>query len=114
MSTIDYSVKIPNNVDLSGDRTLQRALESWQPNFIKWWDDVGPEGSITPEAAAFLSENSSTTNRTSLAQVRAIVSGDLGFASPGAVQPIGFALSYQATREMVYDGDVPAGFGAAS
>ena len=28
-------------------------------------------------------------------------------------QPIGFALSYQATREAVYDGDVPAGFGAA-
>jgi citrate synthase len=27
-------------------------------------------------------------------------------------QPIGFALSYQATRETVYDGDVPAGFGA--
>ena len=26
--------------------------------------------------------------------------------------PIGFALSYQATREMVYEGDVPAGFGA--
>ncbi len=25
-------------------------------------------------------------------------------------QPIGFALSYQATREMVYEGDVPAGF----
>ena len=45
MSSIDYSQKIPNNVDLNGDRTLQRALESWQPNFIKWWDDVGPEGS---------------------------------------------------------------------
>ncbi|MEP6720740.1 MAG: citryl-CoA lyase [Variovorax sp.] len=26
-------------------------------------------------------------------------------------QPIGFALSYQATREMQYDGEVPAGFG---
>lgn len=52
----------------------------------------GPEGSITPAAAGFLQENSSTTNRTSLAQARAIVSGDLGFASPGAVQPIGFAL----------------------
>jgi citrate synthase len=26
-------------------------------------------------------------------------------------QPIGFALSYQATREMVYDGELPAGFG---
>ena len=28
-------------------------------------------------------------------------------------QPIGFALSYQATREAVYDGRVPEGFGAA-
>jgi len=27
-------------------------------------------------------------------------------------QPIGFALSYQATRDMVYDGEVPAGFGS--
>jgi citrate synthase len=26
-------------------------------------------------------------------------------------QPIGFALSYQATREMVYDGELPEGFG---
>src|SRR3990167_8950787 len=52
----------------------------------------GPEGSITPAAADFLQENSTSTNRTSLAQVRAIISGDLGFASPGAVQPIGFAL----------------------
>jgi outer membrane receptor protein involved in Fe transport len=52
----------------------------------------GPEGSITPAAASYLSANSSTTNRTSLAQARAIISGDLGFASPGAVQPIGFAV----------------------
>ena len=52
----------------------------------------GPEGSITPEAAAYLSADSSTTNRTSLAQARAIISGDVGFASPGAVQPIGFAI----------------------
>ncbi len=52
----------------------------------------GPEGSITPAAAQYLSANSSTTNRTSLSQARAIISGDLGFASPGAVQPIGFAL----------------------
>ena len=28
-------------------------------------------------------------------------------------QPIGFALSYQATRDVVYEGDVPAGFGTA-
>ena len=42
---IDYSQKIPNNVNLADDRTLQRALEQWQPNFIQWWDDVGPEES---------------------------------------------------------------------
>ena len=45
MSTIDYSQKIPNNVNLSEDRTLQRALEGWQPNFLNWWGDVGPTGS---------------------------------------------------------------------
>ena len=44
-SSINYSDKIPNNVNLSEDRTLQRALEQWQPNFINWWDDVGPVGS---------------------------------------------------------------------
>jgi citrate synthase len=27
-------------------------------------------------------------------------------------QPIGFALSYQATREVVYEGELPPGFGA--
>ncbi|MDQ2736065.1 MAG: benzoyl-CoA 2,3-epoxidase subunit BoxB, partial [Pseudomonadota bacterium] len=45
MMSIDYSQKIPNNVNLADDRTLQRALEQWQPNFIHWWDDVGPDGS---------------------------------------------------------------------
>ena len=45
MSAIDYSEKIPNNVNLGEDRSLQRALEQWQPNFINWWDEVGPEGS---------------------------------------------------------------------
>jgi benzoyl-CoA 2,3-dioxygenase component B len=36
--------KIPNNVDLAGNRKLQRALEAWQPSFIDWWMDMGPEG----------------------------------------------------------------------
>jgi benzoyl-CoA 2,3-epoxidase subunit B len=45
MSSIDYSEKIPNNVNLAEDRTLKRALEQWQPNFLSWWDDMGPEGS---------------------------------------------------------------------
>ncbi len=46
---IDYSQKIPNNVNLADDRTLQRALEQWQPNFIQWWDDVGPENTTDHE-----------------------------------------------------------------
>jgi benzoyl-CoA 2,3-epoxidase subunit B len=41
-STADYAEKIPNNVDLREDRRLQRALESWQPNFLSWWESMGP------------------------------------------------------------------------
>jgi benzoyl-CoA 2,3-dioxygenase component B len=39
---IDYSQHIPNNVDLSNDRSLQRALERWQPAFLNWWNETGP------------------------------------------------------------------------
>src|SRR6266853_1390485 len=39
---IDYSQRIPNNVDLSNDRSLQRALEHWQPAFLSWWNETGP------------------------------------------------------------------------
>ncbi len=42
--SIDYNERIPNNVNLSTDKTLQRALERWQPNYLKWWQEVGPEG----------------------------------------------------------------------
>jgi len=45
MSAINYSEKIPNNVNLSEDRALQRALEQWQPNYLGWWKDMGPDGS---------------------------------------------------------------------
>jgi benzoyl-CoA 2,3-epoxidase subunit B len=41
-TTADYTDKIPNNVDLAEDRRLQRALESWQPNFLNWWESMGP------------------------------------------------------------------------
>jgi benzoyl-CoA 2,3-dioxygenase component B len=40
--TIDYSQRIPNNVDLANDRALQRALERWQPAFLNWWNETGP------------------------------------------------------------------------
>ena len=41
---INYAEKIPNNVDLSDNRTLQRALERWQPQYQAWWRKLGPEG----------------------------------------------------------------------
>ena len=44
MSGIDYLERIPNNVDLKEDRRLLRALEEWQPKFLHWWQDMGPEG----------------------------------------------------------------------
>lgn len=43
--SINYAEKIPNNVNLSEDKTLQRALEHWQPEFLNWWHDMGPDGS---------------------------------------------------------------------
>ncbi len=44
MSNADLSGKIPNNVHLADDKRLLRALESWQPKFIEWWMEMGPEG----------------------------------------------------------------------
>jgi len=44
MSTVSTSEKIPNNVDLASDKRLQRALEQWQPGFLEWWREMGPEG----------------------------------------------------------------------
>ena len=38
------SERIPNNVDLAGNKRLQRALEHWQPKYLEWWRDMGPEG----------------------------------------------------------------------
>ncbi|MSP97061.1 MAG: benzoyl-CoA 2,3-epoxidase subunit BoxB [Betaproteobacteria bacterium] len=42
MMAIDYAEKIPNNVNLANDKTLQRALEHWQPSFLNWWQEMGP------------------------------------------------------------------------
>jgi iron complex outermembrane receptor protein len=52
----------------------------------------GDAGTITPAAAAFLSQNSTTQVKTSLVQFRALLSGDVGITSPAAKEPINFAL----------------------
>jgi len=41
---VSYDEAIPNNVNLSSDAQLRRALESWQPQYLDWWKDMGPEG----------------------------------------------------------------------
>ena len=46
MDGIRYNDKIPNNVNLSDDKALQRALEHWLPNYLKWWREMGPEDSL--------------------------------------------------------------------
>ena len=41
---VNYDDLIPNNVGLSDDARLKRALESWHPGYIDWWMGMGPEG----------------------------------------------------------------------
>lgn len=38
----NYNEIIPNNVDLGDDRRLLRALERWQPAYLRWWHEMGP------------------------------------------------------------------------
>jgi benzoyl-CoA 2,3-epoxidase subunit B len=47
--SITYADKIPNNVDLASDKLLQRALEHWQPEFLSWWAQMGPENSLSAD-----------------------------------------------------------------
>jgi benzoyl-CoA 2,3-dioxygenase component B len=41
---VDYSTQIPNNVGLTEDARVLKALETWHPGYIDWWKDAGPEG----------------------------------------------------------------------
>jgi benzoyl-CoA 2,3-dioxygenase component B len=41
---MDLYSRIPNNVNLNEDKRLQRALETWLPNYLKWWREMGPDG----------------------------------------------------------------------
>jgi len=44
MSSVVDDTLIPNNVNLSGDKKIQRALLAWHPNFQRWWKEMGPVG----------------------------------------------------------------------
>ena len=40
---MNLNERIPNNVNLSEDKKLQRALEKWLPNYLDWWREMGPD-----------------------------------------------------------------------
>ena len=40
---VNYDELIPNNVDLANDAQLKKALERWQPKYVEWWNEAGPE-----------------------------------------------------------------------
>jgi benzoyl-CoA 2,3-dioxygenase component B len=44
LTDVGYSSKIPNNVGLTEDRRILRALEGWHPGYLDWWRNMGPEG----------------------------------------------------------------------
>lgn len=63
----------------------------------------GPLGSLTPAQIQYLTATSTQRVRNQLGQVHAQVSGDFGFTSPGATDPISFAVggeyrTYKAIR----------------
>ena len=47
--TVDYTTKIPNNVNLADDQRVLKALEQWHPGYIDWWMTMGPEGFQTSD-----------------------------------------------------------------
>jgi outer membrane receptor protein involved in Fe transport len=78
----------------------------------------GAAGSITPAMASFLTANSTSTNKTSLAQAHAILSGDFGYSSPWASNPIGFAAGgeyrkYKASQSSDLLAQTPGELGGA-
>jgi len=40
---VEYDTLIPNNVGLSKDKRVQKALEKWHPGYINWWNDLIPQ-----------------------------------------------------------------------
>jgi benzoyl-CoA 2,3-epoxidase subunit B len=40
---VSYDSLIPNNVNLSSDKRVLKALEKWHPGYINWWNDLIPQ-----------------------------------------------------------------------
>ena len=85
--------KIQQGLLLNADGTCANAAGGCVPINI-----FGPEGSITGSQAAFIAGSSNTEVRTTLAQAHAGISGDFGFTSPAASNPISFAVGGEYRR----------------
>ncbi len=55
----------------------------------------GPLGSISQDSFAFINASATGSTLTDLAQVRALVSGDIGFTSPFSTEAFGFAAGVE-------------------
>ncbi|GHF33558.1 benzoyl-CoA 2,3-epoxidase subunit BoxB [Seohaeicola zhoushanensis] len=40
---VSYDTQIPNNVGLSQDKKVLKALEKWHPGYINWWNHLIPQ-----------------------------------------------------------------------
>ena len=40
---VSYDTRIPNNVNLSADKRVLKALEKWHPGYIEWWSNLIPK-----------------------------------------------------------------------
>ena len=49
LGAVDYTTKIPNNVNLADDQRVLKALEQWHPGYIDWWNTMGPDGFQTSD-----------------------------------------------------------------
>ena len=43
LNNVNYDTRIPNNVGLSSDRKVLKALEKWHPGYIDWWNRLIPQ-----------------------------------------------------------------------
>lgn len=43
LQQVEYDTLIPNNVGLSTDRKVLKALEKWHPGYINWWKELIPQ-----------------------------------------------------------------------
>ena len=82
--------EIPNNVDLDHDPQLRRALATWHPRFLEWWNEVGPDGFDTSNVYLRTAIGASADGWAHYAYVRMPEYRWGIFLAPPEHRPIGF------------------------